>query len=119
MQPVTDLVTDEECYEALQYLDKIAHAYAEAFAEVDYQSYMLRQQEAVGALMSDETANDRRLWDARTQPGYLKRVKSLHKAQIAWKEIEAKRHAAILKAEIWRTVHADKRARDIPEPGRR
>ena len=76
---------------------------------------MMRSIEAVGALFSNETANDRRLWDARSSDAYAAHAKRVRDAQIRWKEIEAKRAAAILKIEVYRTIRADKRAREVQE----
>jgi hypothetical protein len=119
VQPITDLVTDEEAYEAMQFLDQVAHDFAVAYAEADYRAYLLKQVEAVGALLSDEKANDRRLWEARQSVPYTNAILEVRQAQLAFMEIKARREAAQLKIEVWRTIHADKRGRDVPEPGRR
>lgn len=113
VEPVRDLVTTEEAYEAMVYLDTIPHDYAIAYARQDLELHRLRATEAVGALYSNETANDRRMWDARSSDGYLKQADRLFKAQVAFKEIQAKRDAALLKVEVYRTIRADKRARDV------
>jgi hypothetical protein len=115
VQPVRDLVTEDEAYEAMVYLDTIPHDYAIAYADIDYENYMMRSIEAVGALYSTETANDRRLWDARQSDAYAKHAKRVRDAQVRFKEIEARRAAAILKIEVYRTIRADKRAREVQE----
>jgi hypothetical protein len=115
VEPVRDLVTEEEAFEAMAYLDTVPHDYAEAYADVDYENYMMRSIEAVGALFSQETSNDRRLWEARQSDAYATHAKRVRAAQVRWKEIEAKRAAAILKIEVYRTIRADKRAREVQE----
>lgn len=113
VRPVRDLVTDEEAAEALVYIDTIPHDYAIAYARQDLELHRLRATESVGALYSNETANDRRLWDARSGDGYMKQAQRLFQAQVAFQEIKAKRDAAMLKVELYRTIRADKRARDV------
>lgn len=125
VRPITDLVTDEDCYEAMKFLDTIAHDFASAYAQVDYRTYMLRQVEAVGAITIEtddngkRLSNDARVWHSRSVPAYTRAIEALRDAQMRFKEIDAKRAAAQLKIEVWRTIHADKRSRDVPEPGRR
>ena len=113
VQPVKDLVTYEEAMEAKVYLDEIAHDWAEAYADVDYYTYLLRQTEALGAQMSDERAANAKLWDARTSEAYTNAVRRLRDAQTDMKLIEHRRQAALLKLELYRTIRADKRAREI------
>lgn len=114
IRPEDDQITLEQVGDALRYFAEIAHKYAVAYAEVRFQAEMLKKQEAVGALMSDETSNDRRLWDARTQPAWQKRAERLRDATITATEIETRMKGAELIARLWQTQCADGR-----EPGNR
>jgi hypothetical protein len=119
VQPITDLVTDEEAYEAMLYLDSVAHDFAIAQANADYAEYSVQIAEATGAVMSDETSADKRKYEARTSPLYKKKLDTWRRSKITYLEIKAKREAAQTKIDVWRTIHADKRLRDVTEPGRR
>ena len=119
VKPVTDLVTDDECFAAMQYLDETAHDLAKAQSDADYLEYMISAAEAVAALYSDERSVDKRKWDARASPSYLQRLEEWRDAKRTFLALRAKHEAAKLKVEVWRTIHADKRARDVPEPGQR
>lgn len=114
VQPVRDLVDDEEMYEAMQFLDGIAHDYAVATADFDRCDYRVRMAEAAGVITSEEKSAVRQQADARTSPHYLRSVEARYEAQMRLEEIKARRMTAQLKIEVWRTIHADKRIREIP-----
>lgn len=116
--PIRDLVSDEEAYEAMQYLDQVAHNFAEAQANADYEEYMLGVAEATGGMLSDEKSMDRRKWEARTSAQYGEQLKAFRKSKMRYLEIKARREAAQTKVDVWRTIHADKRTRGL-EPDRR
>lgn len=117
--PVRDLVTDAECYEAMQFLDESAHRIGVMQADTEYSEYMIGAAEAVSGLYSDERSAERRKWEARASPSYLKRLEDWRDAKREFLALKARREAANLKIEVWRTIHADKRSRDVVEPGRR
>jgi hypothetical protein len=119
VRPVRDLVTEEECYEAMVYLDQTAAEFGALQAEAKYREYMVGAAEAVGALYSDEKSADRRKYEARTSQAYLKRLEELREAERDYLTLRAKRDAAHVKIEVYRTTRADKRAREVPEPSHR
>jgi hypothetical protein len=119
VEPVRDLVTDEECYEAMQLLDSIAHDYAVAIAAADRAAYQLRMAEAAGVMVSEQKSDARRQAESRVSAAYSRAVDVQYRAQLRAEELKAQRAAAQLKIEVWRTIHADKRSRDVAEPGRR
>lgn len=119
VQPIRDLVTDEEMYEAMQYLDLVAHDFAEATADFDRSEYRVKMAEAAGVIVSDEKNAARQQADARTSPHYGRAVDARYDAQLRLEEFKAKRAAAEIKIGVWRTLHADRRLREIPEAGRR
>lgn len=119
VRPVVDLVTDQECHDAMQFMDTIPHDYAVAQAEADYAEHLLSVTESVGAMLSEERAVDKKKWEARASRNYAERLIAWRVARTLFLEIKAKREAAQIKIEVWRTIHADKRSRDVPEPGRR
>src|SRR3954468_17811671 len=103
VQPVRDLVTDEEAYEAMQYMDNSAHDFGVAIAHFEYADYQVKMAEAAGVLVSSETSDAKRQADARTSPQYEKAIKARYKAQLKREEMKAKREAAQIKVEVWRT----------------
>lgn len=122
VRPVRPLVSEDEAWEAKAYLDETAHDFAVAYADVDFETYMLRQIEAMGVVYSDAKASAARLYESRCSEAYGKQIERVRKAQLAFKELEAKRTAATLKIEVWRTVSANSRVRDAleaSEPGSR
>jgi hypothetical protein len=119
VEPITDLVTDEECYEAMQFADHIAHDYAVAIAAADRAAYRLRMIEAAGVMVSTQKSDARRQAEARISNAFAKAVEEQYDAQVLAEELKAKRAAAQQKVDVWRTIHADKRQRDVAEPGRR
>jgi hypothetical protein len=114
VRPVVDLVTDEEMYEAMQYIDTVAHDFAVAVADFDRADYRVRMAEAAGVMTSKEPNAARQQADARTSPHYLRTIDARYEAQMRLEEIKARRVAAQLKIEVWRTIHADKRIREVP-----
>lgn len=116
VRPVRDLVSDEQCYQAMQFLDESAHDFGVAKAQVEYLTYMIGVTEALGAQLSDERSVDKRKWDARTAQPYIDRVEALRQARMTFEELAAKREAAKLKVELARTIHADKRERGVQAP---
>jgi hypothetical protein len=119
VKPVRDLVTDAECYAAMQFLDQTAHEIGAMQADAEHSEYMIGAAEAVSALYSDERSVEKRKWEARSSPSYLKRLEEWRDAKREFLALKARREAAGLKVEVWRTIHADKRARGVPEPGQR
>jgi hypothetical protein len=119
VQPVKDLVTNEEMYEAMVYMDQSPHDYAEAVADAEYAAYKIRMAEAVGILVSGERNAARQQADARTSQAYANAVEDNRRAQMQAEMMKARRAAAQLKIEVWRTLRADQRARDVSEPGSR
>lgn len=115
VQPVRDLVTEEDAMEAMAWLDSSPHESAEAFAAVDLHIALLRRAEADAALASAEKSNDRKLWEARTSNDYREAAFRLRDAQSTWKEMDLRRQVAMLKIELYRTICADKRQRQAQE----
>lgn len=115
VRPVRELVTDDEAWEAKVFLDETTHDIAEAQTDAEYAEYMIGVAEATGATLSDETSVDKKKWDARTSSTYAKQVKLWREARFAFLKLKARRDAAQLKVELWRTIRADKRAREVQE----
>jgi hypothetical protein len=111
VQPVRDLVTDEEAHEAMHLLDTTYAKVAKLQTDREYYAYMIGAAEAVGGLHSDERSADKRKWEARSGQYYLDQIKAWREATQAFFELKARREGATLKIDIWRTIHADKRAR--------
>lgn len=111
VRPVRDLVTDEDAHEAMQLLETTAFDVAKLQTDREYYAYMIGAAEAVGGLHSDERSADKRKWEARSGQYYLDQIKFWREATQKFLELKARRDAAILKIEVWRTIRADKRAR--------
>jgi hypothetical protein len=109
VRPVRELVTDTEAGEALHFLATSAHKIAELQSDRDYFEYMIAAAEAVGALYSTETAVDKRKWEARTSANYLNQMKQWRESAREFLALKAKREAAALKVDVWRTIQANKR----------
>src|SRR5215472_8245876 len=106
-------------YDAMVFLDTVPHDWAEAVADADRAAYRISMAEAVGIMVSQEKSADRRKAEARNAPNFSKAVNEHYAAQLRMEELKAKRAAAQLKVEVWRTIHADKRQREVAEPGQR
>lgn len=113
--PVRPLVTEDEAMEAMAFVDTIAHEFARTQAYADFLEYRLSIVEAVGATLSDERSVDKRKWDARASAAYSDAVQAWYTAKTEALTIKAKRDAAMMKLEIYRTGRADQRAREVFE----
>lgn len=118
VEPVRDLVTDEEAHEAMQLLDTTHFKVSKLQTDREYYAFMIGAAEAVGGLHSDERSADKRKWEARTSQHYLDQITAWREATQNFLELKARREGASLKIEVWRTIRADKRARQ-EEPASR
>jgi hypothetical protein len=120
VRPVRDLVTTQECFEALQLLEDTSDKIGALSADVDYFKYMIGAAEGAAGLLSDERSADKRKWEARTAAHYLEEVDRLRTVASQFLALKAHRDVAFLKVELYRTIRADKRARELQDdPGPR
>lgn len=114
VKPVRELVTLAEMFEAKEFLDTVDQQWGIAVAEMGRAEARLKMAEAAGIMTSNEKNAVRQQADARTSPHYARAVEELYRTQMRCEQLKAKRAAAQLKIEVWRTLRADQRMREIP-----
>jgi hypothetical protein len=91
------------------------HKYAEAIAGAERAAYRLRMVEAAGIMVSGEKNAARQQADARTAHAYSRAVDEQYATQMRAEEAKAARASATLRIELYRTIRADKRAREAQD----
>jgi len=117
--PIRDLVTEEEAWEAKQWLDTIADEWAEAMADHSRAQSRIKMAEAAGIMVSSEKSAIRQQADARTTPHYVRAVEAAYVAEKRREKLFVQRAAKDLICRLFQTIRADKRERGIPDQERR
>jgi hypothetical protein len=117
--PRHELVSYDEAMDAKVFIDESYKERAEAIADADYLEYMVSVVESEGLKNSKETSADRRKAEARTAALYLKRLKEWRDARIRALIIDGKVKFAQQKFDMFRTMEATRRARELAEADNR
>jgi hypothetical protein len=107
------IVPDEEAEKALHFLRDSCEELGRARGMLDEAELMLKVVLSEAILASEERSADKREADARTSPAYLRAIKAYKEASTAWTTLYAKRKAAEMWLEAWRTCSATQRAARI------
>lgn len=107
------IVAEEEAEKALHFLRESCDALGAARGALDEAEQMLKIIRSEAILQSDEKSADKREADALTCAQYRRAVTELKRASTAWTTLYAKRKAAEMWLEAWRTSSATQRAARI------
>jgi hypothetical protein len=113
MEVPPPIVAEEEAERALFFLKDSCDDLGRARGALDEAELMLKVVLSQAILMSDEKSADKREADARTTRAYLRAIADFKAASQAWTTLYAKRKAAEMWLEAWRTSSATARAARI------
>lgn len=108
-----DTISDKHIEKALDFLRDSSGEYARARAEVKYLEQYRKTMKATTFLECRGDTIAERESKAYAAPAYVELLDRYHEAVYKAEELAAKRLAAELKIEVWRTVNANKRAGNI------
>lgn len=107
------IVAEDEAEKALHFLRESCDELGRARGLLDEAELMLKVVLSEAILHSTEKSADKREADARTSDAYLRAVRTFKQASTAWTTLYARRKAAEMWLEAWRTSSATQRAARI------
>ena len=104
------LPTEETVDKCLEYLLSTAEEFAHLKAGVKGQEYLLRHTRALGMLESSAKSVAAKETEALASESYLQAVKRYEDAIVEYETMAARREAARLKIDVWRSLNAAQRS---------